>query len=121
MGRPLDWIVIGFSLMVLFANRMLVQPAAPLATLPETAAAAARSAPATPGRAEAPNNPFAYIREDGTQVFVDADGPVAQPMAMNLEDPHAGSLDDWTGGSSTAGNKPRTAVYTWSSTISSSP
>lgn len=132
MGRPLDWIVVSLSLLVLFANRMLVQPPAqPLSTTSETVNPAMAPRAGTAGVAanaaagtEA-DSPFAYIREDGSQVFLRNDGtalPPAQRMAMVLEGDHASALDSWADNAPVRRNgESRTAVYTWSSPISASP
>lgn len=78
MRRPLDWIVVSISLMVLFANRMLTDSdPIPEASVPE-------------------ESPFAYIREDGTQVFLPAAGHRSTSPARPV----------------TASTT--TAVYTWS-------
>ena len=67
MRRPLDWIVVSISLMVLFADRILTDSdPIPLASVPDFPALAEE-----PGQ---PASPFAYIREDGTEVFLPATG-----------------------------------------------
>ena len=111
MRRPLDWIVVSMSLLVLAGNRMLV---------PERAVAVV---PAPPARGElialtepVPSSPFAYVREDGSQVYVPIPGVTGedeQPMLLTSEDLHATSGFD-------APVDSRTAVYTWSSPISAS-
>ena len=68
MRRPLDWIVVSISLMVLFANRMLTDSdPIPVASVPDF--------PALAEAAGQPASPFAYIREDGTEDFLPDVGP----------------------------------------------
>lgn len=63
MRRPLDWVVVSISLMVLFANRLLTDSdPVPVAAVPDFEAAVP------------PESPFAYIREDGSQIFLPAAG-----------------------------------------------
>ena len=71
MRRPLDWIVVSISITVLFANRMLApEPMELQAPGPQFQESAAEG----PAIAQA-DNPFAYIREDGSLQFL----PVAAP------------------------------------------
>jgi len=68
MRRPLDWIVVSISLMVLFANRMLTDSdPIPVATVPDLANVIEDETDSA--------SPFAYIREDGSQVFLPDVGP----------------------------------------------
>jgi hypothetical protein len=98
MRRPLDWIVVSISLMVLLANRMLApKPIELLAPAQEFRAAVAGS----PAMAQT-DNPFAYIREDGSLQFV----PVAATPRL------AGKPVKAT---RTRASIPSTALYTWSS------
>jgi hypothetical protein len=91
MRRPLDWFVVSLSLLVLFANRMWAeQPAQPR----------------TVSLAQAPRpTPFAYVREDGSELYLQASGSAeAIPQAPDLDRPGAtGDFD--------------AAVYTWSSPV----
>ena len=67
MRRPLDWIVVSISLMVLFADRIV----------PDSDPISLASVPDFPALAEEPGqpaSPFAYIREDGTEVFLPVTG-----------------------------------------------
>ena len=67
MRRPLDWIVVSISLMVLFANRMLTSSdPIPMASVPDFTVSVEDMGQ--------PESPFAYIREDGSQVFLPAAG-----------------------------------------------
>jgi hypothetical protein len=67
MRRPLDWIVVSISLMVLFANRMLTDSdPVPVASVPDLQVLADDL-----GEGE---SFFGYIREDGSQVFLPAAG-----------------------------------------------
>lgn len=108
MRRPLDWIVVSISLMVLAANRMLVTPdPAPMAQAPALRAEAIGTEPT----AQVPASPFAYVRSDGSLLYVPAQGAGAwlePPSQSGLEDDHAGS------GFHEALNL-ETAVYSWSS------
>jgi hypothetical protein len=94
MRRPLDWIVVSISMMVLFANRMLA-PKAP--ERPAPARAARVEIPADPVVAQT-ENPFAYIREDGSQIFL----PATEPR--------------WDGKTPKV-QRTSTALYTWSSPL----
>lgn len=88
MRRPLDWIVVVISLMVLFANRMVTDSDPnSVASVPDFEALAER--------AGQPASPFAYIREDGTEVFLPDIGPRS-------------AVDSRTPASTIS------AVYTWS-------
>ncbi|HUQ10700.1 MAG TPA: hypothetical protein VM146_10335 [Steroidobacteraceae bacterium] len=79
MRRPLHWIVVSISLLVLFADRMLTtQPPEPAAQM----------------------SPFAWIREDGSEVYL----PTSPPRAPGL-------VTTSQHGSTTH------AVYTWSSPV----
>jgi hypothetical protein len=91
MRRPLDWFVVSLSLLVLFANRMWAeQPAQP------------RSVPL----AQAPRpTPFAYVREDGSELYLQASGSaVPAPRVPDSRLPKS------------TGNF-NAAVYTWSSPV----
>ncbi len=111
MRRPLNWLVVSISLMVLFANRIWAErPAEALAAqqrerIPVLAAPIAASA--------APS-PFAYVREDGTQEFVPtppAPSALVTPRS-SFEDVHAqDGLDRWVT------SDPKAAVFTWSSPV----
>lgn len=105
MRRPLDWIVVSISLMVLAANRMLVaDDPAPMARAPALRAESISLTETVPG------SPFAYIRSDGSLLYVPAKGAGAYlepPLQSGLEDDHAGS----------GFHEPlnlETAVYSWS-------
>lgn len=95
MRRPLDWIVVSISILVLYANRLLAPQPIELQALGPKFQASVVASPAT---AQA-DNPFAYIREDGSLQFL----PVASPRV-------AGKAA-----------KPRQAtspaLYTWSSPL----
>jgi hypothetical protein len=96
MRRPLDWIVVSISITVLFANRMLApQPMELQAPGPRFQESAAEG----PAIAQA-DNPFAYIREDGSLQFL----PVAAPRVAGK----AAKSRQAT---------PSTALYTWSSPL----
>ena len=115
MRRPLDWIVVSISLLVLAANHMLVEKKEPAAFL-QASTQASVHAPAL--RAEpinvteaVPRSPFAYVQGDGSLLYVPARGEGAYlepPSQTGLEDDHAGS----------GFHEPmnlETAVYSWSS------
>jgi hypothetical protein len=93
MRRPLDWIVVSILLLVLSANRMLT--AQPPALQPPQAD---RQAMVSNALAAEPANPFAWIQEDGSLVYLPAPEP-------RVDTP----VDD-TRSASTVN-----AVYTWSS------
>jgi hypothetical protein len=111
MRRPLDWLVVSISLMVLFANRMWAQrPVEELASKQRESI----PVPAAPIAASAGPSPFAYVREDGTQEFLPTP-PVPAVLVIprsTFEDVHAQEgLDRW------ATSDPKAAVYTWSSPV----
>ena len=93
MRRPLNWIVVAISLLMLFANRMVADP---------VTAARAPATSATPG-------PFAYVQEDGTEIFLAVPESAVLPPE-SFEDVHANSgfLDP---------ADPKTAVYTWTAPL----
>lgn len=101
MRRPLNWIVVAISLLMLFANRMVADP------IP------AARAPAT---SEMPG-PFAYVQEDGTEIFLAVPASTLLPRSesavlppLSFEDVHANSgFDDPA--------DPKTAVYTWTAPL----
>lgn len=118
MRRPFDWLVICLSLLVLWANRVGLEPPSDrAAAMPQ-----ARVLPAPPLDQEP--GPFAYIQEDGTQIFVPMTGspttrspmrksasPRIQP-ARQFERIHVGN--DLA---IPAVRAPASAVYTWSTTV----
>ena len=112
MRRPLDWLVVSISLMVLFANRMVANSdPAPVAAVPALLAAAPEITP------DANENPavchFAYVRVDGTQVFVPVAGLQSQGAQKFFEDAHA---LQWAAAAED-GSDTHAAVYTWSSPV----
>lgn len=124
MRRPFDWLVICLALLVLWANRFLpeVGPEQPPTRLGRAAisgsmarddVATRRMAAHTRLRAEpaATPSPFAYIREDGTQVFLPAAGTPAGVPARVFEKIHAGDV------AAPAERVPAGAVYSWSTTV----
>jgi hypothetical protein len=109
MRRPLNWIVVSLSLLALFANRVFLESAVPQSRL----AAISGSSPAP--EAAIPS-PFAYVNEDGSQVYLPvvrrAAGPVQYP-----EDLHAASgFDQWARVErpQAGAHELEAAVYTWS-------
>jgi hypothetical protein len=93
MHRPLNWIVVAISLLMLITNQVMV--VAPIQYASEPAAA-------SPGM-------FAYVQEDGTQVYLP--GPMARNVPpLSFEDVHAASGFDEPA-------DPRNAVYTWTSPV----
>ena len=106
MRRPLDWLVVSISLMVLAANHMLAgnRDAQAIARAP------ALRAEAVNARTDVPRSPFAYVQGDGSLLYVPATGAGAYlepPTQAGLEDDHAGS----------GFHEPmnlETAVYSWS-------
>ena len=99
MRRPLNWFVVCISLLVLFANRVLVTPELPppaLAVMP----------------AGVSGSPFAYVREDGSQVAVLLARPDVDPP-RSFEDLHALQFE----AASPVSAEPAAAVYTWSSPV----
>lgn len=81
--RLLDWVVVGVSLLVLIANRLWLQPA-------ELSLTTQDSAP----------SPFAYIRADGSEVYLPAGGGRSAESASK---------------SDTASRTWEFAVYSWTS------
>ncbi len=87
MRRPLDWTLVPVAAMVLTLGRLLVADDPPAAVEPRTAPIEA--APAAPPYAavevmSSTGSPFAYIREDGSQVFLPAANPA--DAAPQIED-----------------------------------
>lgn len=109
MRRPLNWIVVSISLMVLFANRMWAQRPGD-----EPATQARQAVPGAAIPTAIADNPFAYVREDGTQEYlpVPAVPAVLAAPRSSFEDVHAqDGFDRWVQGD------PKAAVYTWSSPV----
>lgn len=93
MRRPLNWIVVAISLLMLLANRMVADP---------VTAARAPAVSTTPG-------PFAYVQEDGTEIFLAVPESAVLPP-VSFEEVHANSgFDDPA--------DPKTAVYTWTAPL----
>jgi hypothetical protein len=91
MRRPLDWIVVAISLTVLFANRMLTASAPEmLVRSPEIQAIVTDAAAAEPA------SPFAYIREDGSEIFLPVAGPRVAGPASPERSPTANALYTWS-------------------------
>ena len=103
MRRPLNWVVVSISLLVLFANRMYAKP--------EVDPTSTRASLLAPPAAPMPT-PFAYVREDGSQQFL----PEVITAPGELEAGHARQFE----GVSRAGADPRIAVYTWSTPVTGS-
>jgi hypothetical protein len=94
MRRPLNWFVVSFSLLVLWANRVWTDPVT--------------STPLV--REPVPASPFAYVSEDGTQVYLPDDGEMPRPP-LAFEAVHSDS------GFASPEHGPKAAVYTWSTPI----
>jgi hypothetical protein len=116
MRRPLDWFVVSISMMLLAANRMLATPPAespaytpdlPVAvSVTSNRPAFPLSVDAAPAEAGAVENPFAYIREDGSLQFLPA--AAARPtVAPRVSGKNTRSRPA----------APATALYTWSSPL----
>jgi hypothetical protein len=111
MRRPLNWLVVSISLMVLFANQIWAERPVEQVVTQQRDSIPVLAAPIA---ASAAPSPFAYVREDGTQEFVPTPPVPAVLIAprSSFEDAHArDGLDRWVQGD------PRTAVYTWSSPV----
>lgn len=112
MRRPLDWFVVSISMMLLAANRMLATPPESSGSMPEVPVAAPEvtAAPlmvaAMPTDAVPVENPFAYIREDGSLQFL----PAATPRPTAL--PRVSGKT-----AKSRPSAPSTALYTWSSPL----
>jgi hypothetical protein len=83
MRRPLNWIVVAMSLLMLVVSQMAAGPG-----------------PTSPAAAPLPPGLFAYVQEDGTEIFLPAPGPAVLPL-LSFEDPP----------------DPKAAVFTWTSPI----
>ena len=93
MRRPLNWVVVAISLLVLIANGPVLGPN------PSAHATATSDAPGL----------FAYVYEDGTEIFLPVPRSAVLPP-LSFEEVHATSgFDDPA--------DPKTAVYTWSSPL----
>ena len=104
MRRPLDWIVVSISMMVLFANRMLApKPIESHAPVPEFQTEILSGS----AMAQA-ENPFAYIREDGSLQFL----PVAATPRLAGTSARAATPAK---AAKPRQSTPSTALYTWSS------
>jgi hypothetical protein len=95
MRRPLNWLVVSISLLVLCASRMVADPAA-RAPVPAVTSV-------SPGL-------FAYVREDGTMLYLPGSEAPELPL-ISFEDVHAASGFDH------AADMPKRAVFTWSSPL----
>jgi hypothetical protein len=94
MRRPLNWLVVAISLLLLCASRMVANPA------PDAHAPAVTNA--SPGL-------FAYVQEDGTLLYLP--GSETELPAVSFGEVHAASGFDETSG------MPEVAVYTWTSPL----
>lgn len=82
MRRPLDW-VLSISMMVLVANHVLTDSdTARMASVPVTSVPVT-AAPVVDTALE--ESPFAWIREDGTQVYLPSPGPSTETRAAPTE------------------------------------
>ena len=93
MRRPLNWVVVAISLLVLLANGVVLPPN-PTAYAPVTSDSAGF---------------FSYVKEDGTEIFLPVPRSAVLPP-LSFEDVHAtsGFVDP---------ADPKTAVYTWRSPL----
>jgi hypothetical protein len=105
MRRPLNWVVIAISLLMLVVNQMAAGPG-PSAAVP--------TSPVPPGL-------FAYVQEDGTLTFLPVPESAVLPP-LSFEEVHARSgfgdsgvgrrgLDD------SDATDPKVAVFTWTSPL----
>jgi hypothetical protein len=108
MRRPVDWIVVSISMMLLAANRMLVADPVVEPTSASPVLRDQRIAREPP----APTSPFAYVRKDGTQVYLPIPAATGEDevasLGMALED-----LQASRGLAYSAELEP--ALYSWSS------
>ena len=103
MRRPLNWLVASICLLALFANRMVANSdPAPAAAVPALPAVVTGMSENTAG------SPFAYVREDGSEVYLPPRGSTEGRRAVQFEDAAVAITD------------PAAAVYTWSSPMSDS-
>lgn len=93
MRRPLDWIVVSILLLVLSASRVITSEP-PALEAPQPGLQAMISNAPAPG----PGNPFAWIQEDGSLVYLPAPEPRVE---VSMEAAHRASTAP--------------AIYTWSS------
>jgi hypothetical protein len=109
MSRPLNWVVVAISLLMLVVNQMAAGPGTS-ATVPDALAAT----PAPPGL-------FAYVQEDGTLTFLPVPESAVLPP-LSFEEVHARS---GFGGGGFGRNRldagdaedPKVAVFTWTSPL----
>jgi hypothetical protein len=108
MRRPLDWIVVSISMMVLFANRMLApKPVELHSPVPEFQTEILSGPAMARTRAQA-ENPFAWIREDGSLQYL----PVAATPRLAGTSARAATPAK---AAKPRQSTPSTALYTWSS------
>jgi hypothetical protein len=93
MRRPLNWIVVAISLLMLVVNRMAVGPG-PSASIPATSESLGL---------------FAYVQEDGTLLFLPVPESAVLPP-LSFEEVHARSVFEHGDAAD-----PKAAVYTWTS------
>lgn len=84
MGRPFNWTLVSMAAVVLGAARMLI---ASEATAPSRLRAAQQDTASSRLLAQAmtpamEDSPFAYIREDGTEIRLPAIGRAAHPLRV---------------------------------------
>jgi|SRR5689334_1779465 len=91
MRRPLDWIVVSISLLVLFANRMLTAKPPELQVAVPDIEAVVSNAPAAE-----PASPFAWIQEDRSQVFLPAATPRLAGPVTSQHNPALNALYTWS-------------------------
>lgn len=112
MRRPLDWFVVSISMLLLVANCMLATPPVESAALQTEIPVATHAVTepwvvdAAPMDAVSVENPFAYIREDGSLQFLPAAN--ARPATV----PRVAGKS-----SRSRPAAPSTALYTWSSPL----
>jgi hypothetical protein len=95
MRRPLNWLVVSISLLVLCASGMGADPTPPAGTTAVTTASSGF---------------FAYVLEDGTLLYLPG-SEVPEPPPISFEGVHAASGFDH------AADMPERAVYTWTSPL----
>jgi hypothetical protein len=114
MSRPLNWVVVAISLLMLVVNQMAAGPGTS-ATVPDALAAT----PAPPGL-------FAFVQEDGTLTFLPVpDSAVLPPLSFEEVHARSGFGGDGFGGGGfdrsrlDAGDAedPKVAVFTWTSPL----
>jgi hypothetical protein len=89
MRRPLDWITVSIASLALFAGHWRAD-----ADVPAGLRASEAPHPALPTQEE--TSPFAYIREDGSEVYLPLNGVAPRPASIGRESSATQAVFTWS-------------------------